>query len=74
MIERTTIISFETGNTNERAEMFTSSPSLIAAMDALTVQNLDCHVTDVFHDLDGQITGKQYSLPRNMIDIAGVKR
>ena len=59
MIERTTIVSFETGST--------SSPDWMNYLDNLIETRSDCFVTDVVKDPGGRVVGKHYSFPQKFI-------
>lgn len=67
MIERTTIVSFETGSGNDKAELFTSSPDWMSYLDNLIETRSDCFVTDVVKDPGGRVVGKHYSFPQKFI-------
>lgn len=68
MIQRTTIVSFESGK--ETAEFFTSSPAWMNCLDDLSETRSDCFiVTDVVKDPDGHVVGKHYSFPQKFITL-----
>lgn len=67
MAERTTIVSFETGGGDDKAELFTSSPKWMEILDALITRRSDCYVTDIVKDQDGKILGKHYSFPQKFL-------
>lgn len=70
MIERTTIVAFESGD--ERAELFTSSPIWQERIDRLCHENPDCQITEVIRDPQGRVIGKHYNFPKALLKIEGV--
>lgn len=70
MLERTTIVSFDTGG-DDRAELFTSSPNWMAQMDMLVSAGW-IELVEIIRGSRGQVYGKRYSFPQTMITIKGM--
>ena len=71
-VERTTIVSFDTGSDDDRAELFTSSPYWQSRMDILVSENPECEVIEIMRDPEGRVIGKHYSFPQRIIMLEGV--